>query len=176
MKKILLSLLFLAGSTYALEVQKAEIKFTAFKTYAKKGVSGVFDKVALQTKQADNVTLLLTDATAKIDTASVNSGNKARDAKLVSKFFEVQGVDSIDAKIVNVGKTSLLVAISMHGKTLKVPMNYSVQNNTIHAKGTIDLADFTMLPSLHSINKACYALHQGKTWQDVDIYFTIQYK
>ena len=37
-------------------------------------------------------------------------------------------------------------------------------------------ADFGMIPSLKAINKACYDLHQGKTWQDVDTYFNIAYK
>jgi len=176
MKKMIFLLLLIAGSVSALEIKSAAVKFTAFKTYAKKGVSGVFDHVSLTTNKGNDIVTVLKNTTAVIDTSSVNSGNRGRDAKLVSKFFEVQGVKAIDAKIINVKKDTLLVAISMNDKTLNIPMSYSAQNNSVIAKGTIDLADFAMLPSLKSINKACYTLHQGKTWQDVVIYLTVQYK
>jgi len=175
-KKIILAMLFLAASLSALEIQSTTVKFTAFKTYAKKGVSGVFDKVKVQSKQANDIKSLLSNAVANISTASVNSGNKGRDIKLVSKFFNVQNVKNIQVKITNVTKSSLIATISMNSKTLNIPMSYSVKNHMINAKGTIDLADFGMIPSLKAINKACYKLHQGKTWQDVDIYFAIAYK
>lgn len=45
-----------------------------------------------------------------IDTASVNSGNKGRDAKLVAKFFNVQNVKNIQAKIINVKKRYVVTA------------------------------------------------------------------
>ncbi|WP_457743978.1 YceI family protein [Sulfurimonas sp.] len=176
MKKIILAMLILAASLSALEIQNTTVKFTAFKTYAKKGVSGVFDKVKVQSNQGADVQALLLNAVADISTTSVNSGNKGRDIKLVNKFFDVQNVQNIKVKITNVTKSSLIATISMNAKTLNIPMSYSVENNTINAKGTIDLADFDMIPSLKSLNKACYKLHQGKTWRDVDIYFTITYK
>jgi len=77
---------------------------------------------------------------------------------------------------VDVKKDVLLVDITMNSISLKIPMRYSVVNDKVSASGTIDLADFSMLKSLKSINKACYALHQGKTWQDVDISFEIKLK
>jgi len=78
MKKIILTLLFVAASAYALEVQNTTITFTAFKTYAKKGVSGVFDKCSVTTAKADTVEQLLENATASIDASSVNSGNQGK--------------------------------------------------------------------------------------------------
>lgn len=176
MKKILLASFVLAVSLSAYEVQNSSVKFTAFKTYAKKGVSGVFDVVKITTHKNNSITGLLNNATATINTTSVNSGNKSRDVKLVSKFFDVQNVKDIEAKIVKVDKKTLIVKITMNEKSLNIPMSYTVNKNVIRANGTIDLADFGMIPSLKSINKACYALHQGKTWQDVDIAFTLNYK
>ena len=176
MKKLIFAMLLASASLWALEVQNTTVKFTAFKTYAKIGVSGVFDKITVHTQKADTVSSLLKNATANIDTSSVNSGNKGRDSKLVEQFFNVQNVKNIKAKIINVTKDMLLLQLNMHGKTLEIPMHYSVKNNTIDANGFIDLADFAMLPSLKSLTKACYALHQGKTWQDVNIYFTMQYR
>ncbi len=176
MKKFILALLFASASLWALEVQNTTVKFTAFKTYAKIGVSGIFEKVHVNTKTGKNVISLLKNATANIDTSSVNSGNKGRDIKLVQKFFNIQNVKNIQAKIVNVSKNNLVLKLTMHKKTLQIPMHYSVVNNTISANGVIDLADFAMLKSVKSLNKACYVRHKGKTWQDVDISFTMQYK
>ena len=176
MKKIIFALLFLAASLSAYEVQNTTVKFTAFKTYAKKGVSGIFDKVAIKSEKKEDIKAFLENTTAIINTSSVNSGNAGRDTKLVKYFFNVQNVSNIKATLSNVSKNSLIAKITMHKKTLNIPMSYSVKGNTIEAKGVIDLADFAMLDSLHSITKACYALHQGKTWQDVNIYFTIVYK
>jgi len=176
MKKTLLAMLFLAASLSALEIQHTTVKFTAFKTYAKKGVSGIFNKVAVKSIKANNVKSLLSNTIATIDTSSVNSGNKGRDIKLVNKFFAVQNVKNIKATLSNVQDKSLTATISMNGKTLAIPMSYTVKGNIINAKGTIDLTDFSMIPSLKSLNKACYVLHKGKTWRDVVIYFSIEYK
>ena len=176
MKKTLLAMLFLAASLSALEIQHTTVKFTAFKTYAKKGVSGIFNKVAVKSIKANNVKSLLSNTIATIDTSSVNSGNKGRDIKLVNKFFAVQNVKNIKAILSNVQDKSLTATISMNGKTLAIPMSYTVKGNIINAKGTIDLTDFSMIPSLKSLNKACYVLHKGKTWRDVVIYFSIEYK
>jgi hypothetical protein len=60
----------------------------------------------------------------------------------------------------------------MHQKTHKVTFDYTVTDGNLYAKGKIDLKDFGMLPSLEAINKACYDLHEGKTWQDVEIAFS----
>jgi len=176
MKKILLSILLISASLYALEVQNTTVKFTAFKTYAKIGVSGVFDKVDVNMNTGDTVETLLKNATANIDTSSVNSGNEERDMKLVKKFFDVQNITNIQAKIIDVTDNTLVLKLTMNLRTLKIPMRYSDTNNTINAKGVIDLADFSMLKSLQSLNRACYVRHKGKTWQDVNIYFTMQYK
>ena len=88
----------------------------------------------------------------------------------------VQNVEMITAKITKVEGNVLHVAISMNGKTLDVPMKYEVEDDEVEAEGVIDLADFEMLPALHAINKACYDLHQGKTWQDVELEFELKYK
>jgi len=176
MKKLILAMLLASASLWALEVQNTTVKFTAFKTYAKIGVSGVFEKLHVNTNTGDTVISLLKNATANIDTSSVNSGNKGRDIKLVQKFFDVQNVTNIQAKIINVTDKTLILKLTMNLRTLKIPMQYSVKNNTINAKGVIDLADFAMLKSLKSLNKACYVRHKGKTWQDVDISLTMQYK
>ena len=68
----------------------------------------------------------------------------------------------------------VLVEVMMNGKGLNVPMAYSYEKGLFTAKGVIDLGDFKALDALTSINRACYDLHDGKTWQDVNIGFILK--
>ena len=175
MKKILLAGL-LAAAAFGYEATGIDVEFKAFKTPLKIGVKGGFDKIALHSKEAGTLQDMLLGTSVVIDTASVNSKNPGRDKKLVHSFFNVQGVAKIEAKIVKVDSKVLTVAITMNGKTLDIPMKYEDEDKEIEAEGVIDLADFGMLPSLKAINKACYEMHQGKTWQDVELEFELKYK
>ena len=166
----------MAAAAFGYEATKVEVEFKAFKTPLKIGVKGGFDKVALHSKEADRVKDMLRNTSVKIDTTSVNSKNPGRDKKLVESFFKVQGVTSIGAKIVKVDSKVLTLAVTMNGKTLEVPMKYEIEDDEVEAEGVIDLGDFAMLPSLKSINKACFDKHQGKTWQDVELEFELKYK
>ncbi len=175
MKKLLLTGL-LAAAVFGYEVKDIDVEFKAFKTPLKIGVKGGFGKIALHSKKADTIEKLLLNTSVSIDTASVDSKNKGRDKKLVENFFNVQGVKMIDAKIIKVDAKVLIVAITMNGKRLDVPMKYEIDKKEIEAEGVIDLADFDMLPSLKAINSACYDKHQGKTWQDVKLEFELKYR
>lgn len=177
MKKSLILFLTMSLAIFAYDVTAVDVKFTAFKTPAKKGVSGGFNAVeVVGKKSSQSVEEMLNGLGVNIATKSVNSGNEARDKKLVGSFFNVQFNHEIEAKIVEVKAESLIVEISMNHKTVRVPMAYATKENTITANGYIDLSDFGMLPSLQGINKACYELHEGKTWQDVEISFVLTFQ
>lgn len=177
MKKNLLLALGLSTSIFAATcnytVDSSSLEWTAFKTPAKVGVKGSFNNVNLDFKISDSQESLLKSSTLNIVTANVNSNNPGRDAKLVNSFFMVQGVKTIDAKILNVSNNSADVEISMNNIKKVITMNLITNNNTMKLQGEINLADFKMLPSLDAITKACYELHQGKTWQDVALEFNI---
>ena len=179
MKKIILPLSALAFSTFLsaqclYNAHESELEFKAFKTPLKVGVKGTFDNYTLQAVPSVSQKELLSSSSVTIETKNVNTGNKGRDAKLVSSFFEVQGVKQITAKVLSVQGEIADVSITMNGVTKTVPMKIEFDDDEIELEGVIDLGDFTMLPSLQSINKACYALHKGKTWQDVELEFKIK--
>jgi polyisoprenoid-binding protein YceI len=156
-------------------VKDIDVEWKAFKTPMKVGVGGTFGTIKLSAKPDKSVDGLLEGAKAVIETSSVDSKNKGRDAKLVKFFFKTQGVDTITAEIKRVDKEIAEVAITMNGVTRTVPMKLErEEEGKVEAEGVIDLADFDMLPSLQSINKACYDLHKGKTWQDVELEFELQ--
>jgi polyisoprenoid-binding protein YceI len=179
MKKILLSLLatsalFASQCTYDLKELKVEWK--AYKTPLKIGVGGTFDKVSFSATDKSSTKALLASSTIVIDTASIDSKNSGRDAKLVNYFFETQGVKEITIKVLSVEHNRVNLAVTMNGITKTVPMKLDLERDEAEGEGYIDLADFKMLPSLSAITKACYDLHQGKTWQDVEIEFELKTK
>ncbi|MRI58176.1 MAG: hypothetical protein C6H99_01570 [Epsilonproteobacteria bacterium] len=160
----LLSLLALA------QCQLHSLRWTAFKTPLKAGVKGTFDKIAFLPGKA-----CLDGAEVIINKHSVNTGNKDRDKTLDEAFFSKLKGD-IKAKIVHVDKKRMDVQITLNGQTKTIPFTYEKEEGSIEAHGVIDIFDFSGSKALQSINKACYDLHQGKTWNDVELSFTIDTK
>jgi polyisoprenoid-binding protein YceI len=155
-------------------VDSSSLEWIAFKTPAKVAVKGTFDKVKVNFKASTSMQGLLQSTNVHIVTANVNSNNEGRDAKLVKNFFNVQGVKTIDAKLLKTGNGVADVEITMNNVKKVITMKFDAKETAMKFNGTIDLADFKMLPSLESITKACYDLHKGKTWQDVDLEFTLK--
>jgi hypothetical protein len=152
------------------------VSWTAFKTPMKKGVHGTFRSIVY--KGADKgatLTQLLKGAQVMIQTNNVDSGNSGRDAKLVQFFFNQMDGQMLEARIVDMDEAAkiVLVEVLMNGKGLNVPMAYTFEKGRFNAAGVIDLGDFKALDALTSINRACYDLHAGKTWQDVNIAFAL---
>ncbi|MCD6653754.1 MAG: YceI family protein [Sulfurovum sp.] len=177
MKKMIIVFMMAGAVLFAYEPTNVSVKFTAFKTLSKIGVSGGFDAIELSgKKEAKNVNEMLEGLKANIKTGSVNSAHKERDEKLVNAFFNVQSNALIEAQIVSAKEAVLVVKITMNHQSIEVPMQYKVNDKFVQASGYIDLADFKMIPSLEGINKACYDLHEGKTWQDVAIEFSVAYQ
>ena len=189
MKKIALSLILAFGLAQAscnfAQPTNVDVTFKAFKTPLKLGVGGHFTKVNYKSsvKSATDLNTLVAGSTVNIEVASVDSNNKGRDVKLLNDFFKQMAGPDIKAKIVSLKKDKdarktgiATVLITMNGVTKNVPMKYSFSNGKLSANGVIDLFDFKASKALKAINTACYDLHQGKTWSDVNIGFTMEIK
>ncbi len=199
MKKLLLTIMILSLSLFAntttpktgcvlSQTGDIIVGWTAYKTPSKKGVSGIFDTTTYTpaNKEGKNFKEILVGSTLSIKTDSINSKNEGRDKKLVEQFFKLFSTDNINAKITDIQAKSketgkpktgtIMIDINMNGITKNIPMDYTYQKGTMHAKGYIDILDFQGSKALASINKACFDLHQGKTWSDVAITFEMQIK
>ena len=187
MKKIALSLILAFGLAQAncsfSQPTDVDVTWKAFKTPMKLGVGGHFTHVNFKssTLKATDLNTLLAGSTVNIDVASVDSKNKGRDVKLLNEFFKKMSGEGISAKIVSLQKNKearktgiATVEVTMNGVTRKVPMKYAFENGALSANGVIDLLDFKADSALKSINTACFALHKGKTWSDVNIGFTMK--
>ncbi len=194
MKKIILSLFTLFSISHASSgcvlVQSGDMNVTwkAYKTLAKVGVGGAFTSVGYvpAAKEGKNFKELLVGSSVSIDTTKINTGNPERDDTLVRMFFKKLKTTSIEAKILSMKagkrvkgqpyKGVLEVMLTMNGKVLTIPMQYTYEKEHFLAKGTIDLFDFDGRGALATINKSCYDLHKGKTWSDVSIAFSTHIK
>jgi hypothetical protein len=165
------------GKCLTVKESDVSIRWTAFKTPSKVGVGGTLPKLKFNSKvKGTSVKDALYGQEISIDTSTVNTGNKARDAK-ISKFFfaNMTGKYKIGAAIKKIEDKIITISVAMNGKTLDVPMAYTILGNELKAKGVIDILDFGMSKGLKTINKACKALHQGKTWNDVNLELTAQF-
>ncbi|BCD67844.1 YceI family protein [Nitratiruptor sp. YY09-18] len=169
MRKLLLTIaaaaLLLAG-----ECSLENLTWTAYKTPLKLGVKGTFGKIAF-IKGKD----CLDGAEVKINKHSVDTNNPDRDKTLDQYFFAKLRGDII-AKVLKVDEKTLDVVITLNGVTKKIPFYYTKKDGVIKAKGVIDILDFQGNSVLRSIANACYKKHQGKTWNDVTLEFTINNK
>jgi hypothetical protein len=94
------------------------------------------------------------------------------------KNIEAKIIDiKADKRVKNAPRTGLVtIEVTMNSQTKKVPMKYTYSKGEFKASGVIDILDFNAKKALTQINKACYDLHQGKTWSDVKIGFKTQIK
>ncbi len=160
-----------AASCYSYDKDGLTIQWTAFKTPKKVGVSGKLPNYTVTGKtQGKSVEDLLKGQKIDIRVNKVDSGNEGRDVKIVKFFFsELVGGDTITAKVTDVTKDVITMEMILNGKKKEIPLTYKLEGMKLSATGYMDILDFGMSNQLSSINKACYALHEGKTWSDVTL-------
>jgi len=196
MKKTLFSIITLAtlvsangGGCVLVQSNDMNVTWKAYKTLAKIGVGGQFTGVAYtpNKKEGKNFNELLVGSKVSIDLTKIDTKNKGRDKTLVDNFFGKLNGKTIDAIVVGIKRDKgtdgkklyqgvVDVNVTMNSKTVTIPMKYNYKDENFKAKGTIDIFDFSANDALKSINKSCFALHKGKTWNDVSIEFSTTIK
>jgi len=195
MKKILFSLVTVAsllsadGGCVLVQSNDMSVTWKAYKTLAKLGVGGAFTGVTYSAnkKEGKNFAELLVGSKVSIDVTKIDTKNEGRDKTLVENFFGKLKGKTIEGKIISIkadpkenGKRvyhgTVETEITMNGQTVTIPMKYNYKKETFKASGTIDLFDFSANDALKSINKSCFDLHKGKTWNDVSIEFSTNIK
>lgn len=184
MKKILLSSIVAFGlisslNAYELDKDKnLNVQWTGYKLPAKVGVSGTFKDVQVSAIKNDSLSEFLKSAKAKIKTASFDSKNPGRDISIVGSLFSLASSEFIEGSVVSVDEKAktLVLDFVMNKISKQVPMSYEIKDNQITAKGKIDILDFAMDKPFAAFAKKCEALHQGVSYSEVAIEFTLSYK
>lgn len=156
------------------------VRWTAFKTNDKIAVGGQFNTVNITVgEKSTKITDILETVKFNIPTASTNTSNEDRDAKIVASFFgAMENTDIILGQVKSAegdntaGKCTFYLTLNNVEK--EVILDYIVTNDVIKLTGTIDMVDFGAENAIASLNKVCEALHVGsdgetKTWTNVDL-------
>ena len=154
------------------------VKWTGFKTEKKVPVSGTFNEIKLDIKSSESLSEFLNSAKVKINSLSLESKNEGRDKSMTSTLFSLATAKEIKGAItkVNEAEKTLLVDITMNEVTKEVPMTYEIVEGNIVAKGAIEILDYKLEGSFLAFAKECAALHENKSFSDVNIEFTIPFK
>lgn len=174
---IVLLFSFIGAGAYEVDGD-LEVKWTGFKTEKKVGVSGTFNDIKLNIKKSSNFAQFLKSAKVKIASASLESGLVSRNNSIVSTLFSLSTSKEITGTIskVNSANKTLTLSLIMNKVAKKVPMTYVVKDSKIVAKGKIDILSFDMKKPFELFAKECFTLHEGKSYTDVNIEFTLPYK
>lgn len=156
------------------------LTWTAFKFTERVGVEGGFDAITVSAGKPGDVAWKAIDGIRfEIDTASVNTGNAGRDAKIRQHFF---GRSAAFARITgrikanSPGKATLFV--EMNGQQHSVVVDISAGSDSVRLNGMIDVEQWGAGPAIAALNEVCAAVHTGedgvrKLWSEVALAATI---
>lgn len=149
------------------DTNTVSLKWTAYKTSEKVGVSGTFNSVFVTGgEKSTKLPEVLQEIKFSIQTNSTNTTNPDRDSKIVNSFFGAMlNTDLIIGQVKNVdgnnesGKCSFLITLNDIEK--EVVFDYTVSDNIVKLAGELDLNQFDGKTAIESLNKVCEDLHKG---------------
>lgn len=196
MKKVLLSSILallttsvIAGEcNYTPDKDQFSFGFTAYgfpdKSYDVK--DNTFTEYQLSSESGKLLNASIDIKTASVDTTADprnwdRSGEwpeptlKMRNQNIINGLFKnFTDGESIKATISGITSSDIELSVTMNGVTKTVTMPYTVTDGVLNAKGTLDLADYNTDAAMQAFNAICSSSwHRGKTWTDVDIYFSV---
>lgn len=155
------------------QLKDVKVQWTGFKTAKKAGVSGIFKNVKLIGGLGGDGLDALKKLKFEIDTTALESGDAARDLKISKIFFgTMKDGSKITGSIQKVEKGYATARVTMNGVDKDVALEVKLDGNKVTGHGFIDILDFSAVSSLRSLNKACFAKHEGKTWSDAEVTIT----
>lgn len=179
MKKLVLSALVSMGLCFgaSIDTSKIEMYWVGYKLANKTAVKGSFSDVAYKLKKKQgSIKEMLEGASAKITLSNLNVANPEAKKNLSEGFFSKFASPEISVKIIQVmegeNQGTLLAKVSMNKKSQLIPMQYTLTDGKIQAKGVLDILSFKLDKALEGLIKACGKLHQGYTWTQVEFGFS----
>jgi len=169
--------------TYSFQPKDTNLGFAAFKFTEKVRVEGKFDKFqVLGNPSGKDLVDFGRKVKFKIEVDSINTGNPERDGKIKKFFFgEMKKTSEITGYFRNIqlnsnsGNAELILKMNQQERT--IPINFTLNDNQLSLKGTLDVLQWNAKNSLEALNKECHALHIGKDgvsklWSEVEIFLT----
>lgn len=150
---------------------KKELIWTAYKTPNKIAVDGSFKSISLtNTKDDKSLEEALEGAKFYCDGTTVTSGDSSRDGTLTLFFFKRLASPDIYGSFGKFENNKVMITITLDKKTITKEFTYIFKKNTITIQGSVDLLkDFDSQRAFTSLHHACFDLHEGKTWTEVNL-------
>lgn len=150
---------------------KKELAWTAYKTPNKVPVIGSFKNISLtNNKEGKSLEEMLEGAKFYIDGTTVTSGDSSRDGTLTLFFFKRLASPEIKGSFGKFENNKVMISITLDGKTITKEFSYKLEKSTLTVNGSIDLLkDFDCQRAFTSLHRACFDLHEGKTWTEIDL-------
>lgn len=152
------------------------VKWTAYKTTERVGVSGTFDIVSVSgVSKAETAEEMFKTASFEIPVSSVNSANPDRDKKIFAHFFSnMVNTGLLAGQVVEMNGDKWKVGLVMNQVRDTLEFDFVEADGNVSLTGSIDLAKWNALASVDSLNQVCFDLHKGadgvsKLWPDVKL-------
>ena len=157
------------------------VKWTAFKHASKAQVGGKFDSDSIETsgfKGGTNLIDAVVGTSFKIPTSTTSTGDKTRDYKIVTSFFNTMAnTKHITGTISSIDKNGTgNVLLKMNELEIEKNFNWELDQKTFefYLKTSINVFDWGALAALNALIEVCLEPHTGpdggnKRWPDVDI-------
>jgi len=190
MRKTLIGFIALGAMTSSLYagVCSDKLKYD-FTFYGATDKSYVVTKNTFKTANSNFPKEKLLNATLNIDAFSLDTSadmsNGAakwpasmaniRNLNTVNNFFKKFDKDAgkINTKIVEITDKAINVEFQMNGVTKVIPFSYTVENDTVNAKGKLDILAFNTNKAWAQFSAVCKGFHKGKSWSEIDINFQV---
>lgn len=153
---------------------EVELTWKAFKTAHRLSVEGTFKQLRFdQTPKGESIAQALLSTTFTIDPSGVSTGMSNRDQSLAKHFFADL---TIKGKVIKVSDKILELQLELNKVKRVIPLRYEIKDQRLSARGFLDVLDFDLTSQLQALTRACLALHEGKTWSDVELQVKVNFR
>ncbi len=150
---------------YVYDETSTSISWTAYKHTERNEVNGKVDDFEITgINPGENIIDIMKGVEFTIHTASVNSGDSARDAKISNIFFGTM-VNSADisGKIESANEDGTAeVSLSINDITGSASATYTFDEGAFKLIATVDFSSFGGDEAIAALNEACKAKHTGE--------------
>ncbi|MFM1876357.1 MAG: hypothetical protein RL266_2094, partial [Bacteroidota bacterium] len=129
--------------------------------------------------KAETIAEVMQNISFEIPVSSVNSANPDRDKKIFKHFFStMESTATITGKVLSVGPESTWkILLTMNLVTDTLDFEFDSQGSSVRIESVLNLAEWSALPSVDSLNQVCYDLHKAadgvsKLWPEVKLEIT----
>ncbi len=171
---------------YEYDPSSSKLDWTAYKFTEKTGVKGNFSKfIVTGAKKSDSIIKSVSQIKFQISKNDLTSFLPDRDSKIQTYFFGSSNIaNEFTGRFENINgneKGSADLILSFNGITKKIPISFSIEDNSIIATGELDAIDFGMKTGIEKLNEICYDLHKGsdgvsKLWSTVSFKISSNFK